>query len=153
MKQCSVCKHPNRVEIDEAIIGGQPFLRIQKNFGVSRDAVRRHSKHLLAVVKKFENTQELALAGSLKAKLLIREGDLLRIQAKAEKHGDLPTAISAIRELRQFHELQARMEGQLKPQEVAVVAMNLDERTSRRIAETYLQRHPQNHQQDQSEEQ
>jgi trans-aconitate methyltransferase len=148
MKTCSICKHPNRPRIDEAIIAGTPNLRIEKNFGVSRDAVRRHSKHVLAVVKKYDATQELAQAGNLKAKILMREGDLLRIQQKAEQRDDLPTAIAAIRELRQFHELQARMEGQLKPQEVSVLAVNLDEQTSRRMAETYLQRHPNNRHQD-----
>lgn len=148
MKTCSICKHPNRPRIDEAIIAGTPNLRIEKNFGVSRDSVRRHSKHVLAVVKKYDATQELAQAGNLKAKILMREGDLHRIQQKAEQRDDLPTAIAAIRELRQFHELQARMEGQLKPQEVSVLAVNLDEQTSRRIAETYLQRHPNNRQQD-----
>jgi hypothetical protein len=142
MKTCSICKHPNRLRIDEAIIAGTPNLRIEKTFGVSRDSVRRHSKHVLAVVKRYDQTQELARGGDLKAKLLMREGDLLRIQQKAEHRDDLPTAKSAIRELRQFHELQARMEGQLKPQEVSVLAVNLDEQTSRRVASTYLQRHP-----------
>lgn len=142
-KTCSICSHRDRVKIDEAIIAGTPHLRIEKDFGPSRAAVRRHSKHVLAVVKRYDATQELAQAGNLKAKLLIREGDLLRIQQKAEQRDDLPTAISAIRELRQFHELTARIEGQLKPQEVSVMAVNLDEETSRRIAETYLTRHPQ----------
>jgi hypothetical protein len=94
------------------------------------------------VVKKYDATQELAQAGNLKAKILIREGDLLRIQQQAEQRNDLPNAIAAIRELRQFHELQAKIEGQLKPQEVSVLPVNLDKETSRRMAEAYLQRHP-----------
>lgn len=102
------------------------------------------------MVKKYDATQELAQAGNLKAKILMREGDLLRIQQKAENRDDLPTAIAAIRELRQFHELQARLEGQLKPQEVNVLSVNLDEQTSRRMAETYLQRHPKNQQEDEA---
>jgi hypothetical protein len=146
MKKCYVCLHPERQRIDEAIIAGQPNLRIAKAFGVSRDSVRRHNKHVAALVRKYDSTQELALAGSLKAKIQLREADLLRFQLNAEQKGDLPTAISATSELRRFYELTAKLEGTLKPEQVAVmgVTMNLDEETSRRIAKTYLERHPRN---------
>jgi hypothetical protein len=147
--KCTICKHPDREKIDEAIIGGKSIRSIVENFGgTSRETVRRHTKHVLAIVRKHDEIQQLAHAGSLKAKLIMREADLLRIQQQAEINKDLPTAISAIRELRQCHELQAKVEGHLKPQEVAVVAVNLDEETSRRVARTYLQRHPKEQHQD-----
>jgi hypothetical protein len=147
--KCTICKHPDREKIDEAIIGGKSIRQIVDNFGgTSRETVRRHTKHVLAIVRKHDEIQQLAHAGSLKAKLIMREADLLRIQQQAEINKDLPTAISAIRELRQCHELQAKVEGQLKPQEVAVVAVNLDEETSRRVAQTCLQRHPKEQHQD-----
>jgi hypothetical protein len=142
MKTCSVCKHPRRAEIDEALIAGGDNAKIGKAFGPSRDAIRRHATHVLAIVKKYDETTALARGEDLKAKMLLREADLLRLQEKAEAGHDIPTAIAAIRELRQFHEPQARMEGQLKPQEVSVLAVNLDEQTSRRMAATYLERHP-----------
>jgi hypothetical protein len=142
MKTCSICSHPNRERIDEAIIAGMANLHIEKKFKVSRETVRRHSKHVLALVKKHDEAQQLAQGGSLKAKVLMREADLLRIQQLAEGRNDFPTAISAIRELRQLLELQGKFEGVFKPQEVQVVAVNLDKDTSRRIAETYLERHP-----------
>jgi hypothetical protein len=145
-KKCYICQHPERQRIDEALIAGQPYSRIAKNFDVSRDSVRRHSKHLVALVKKYDTTQELALAGSLKAKIQLREADLLRFQQNAEAKGDISTAITATRELRGYYEFQAKLDGSLKPDQVAVlgVTMNLDEETSRRIARTYLERHPQN---------
>lgn len=111
MKTCTVCKHPRRAEIDEALIAGGDNARIGKAFGPSRDAIRRHATHVLAIVKKYDETTALARGGDLKAKMLLREDDLLRLREKAEADHDIPTAIAAIRELRQFHELQARMEG------------------------------------------
>ena len=147
--KCTICKHPDREKIDEAIIAGRSIRQIVDSFGgTSRETVRRHTKHVLAIVRKHDEIQQLAHAGSLRAKLTMREVDLLRIQQQAEVNKDLTTAIAAIRELRQCHELQAKIEGQLKPQEVAVVAVNLDEQTSRRVAQTYLQRHPKDQPQD-----
>jgi hypothetical protein len=143
--KCKICKHPQREKIDEAIVAGKSIRDIVGEFGgvVSRESVRRHTKHVLAIVRKFDETQQLAMGGNLKAKIQIREADLLRLQQQAEKNGNVRDAIAAIRELRQCHELQARIEGQLKPAEVNVLAVNLDEQTSRRIAQTYLERHPQ----------
>ena len=143
--KCKICKHPKRPEIDEAIIKSTPIRKIVEEFGdrdISRESVRRHTKHVLAIVKKFDETHQLAMGGNLKAKIQILEADLTRLQQIAERNGDVTAAIAALKELRQFVELRARIEGQLKPQEVQVLAVNLDEETSRRIAETYLQRHP-----------
>jgi hypothetical protein len=107
-KKCYVCQHSERQRIDEAIIAGQPYLRVAKNFNVSRDSVRRRSKHVVALVKRYDTTQELALARSLKAKIQLREADLLRFQQNAEAKGDIPTAISAMRKLRGYYEFQAK---------------------------------------------
>lgn len=142
MRSCTICNHPERDRIDEAIAVGQSNLQIEKKFKISRETVRRHQKHVQALIKKHNDAEDLARAGSLKAKMMLREADLLRFQSQAEKDNDIPTAIAATRELRQLMELQARIQGELKPQEVGVIALNLDEQTSRRIAETYLRRHP-----------
>jgi len=142
--KCTISKHPEREKIDEANIAGRSIRQIVDDFGgTSGETVRRHTKHVLAVVRKHSETEQPALAGNLRAKMLIRESDLIRLQQQAERKGDVTAAIAAIRERRQFHELQPRMEGQLKPQEVSVLAVNLDEQTSRRVAQTYLERHPQ----------
>lgn len=142
MRSCTICTHPQRAAIDEAIATGQPYLKIEKRFGMSRETVRRHRKHVEALIKKHDEVTDLARAGDLKAKLKLHEAELLRLQADAEKEKDIPTAVRVRAELRQLYELQAKMQGDLKPQEVGVIAFNLDEQTSRRALETYLRRHP-----------
>ena len=140
--KCNICKHPDHEKIDEAIIAGKSIRQIADEFKTaSRESVRRHKHHVLAVMRRYDETEQLAHAGNLKAKLQMREADLYRIQKQAELNKDLPTAISAIRELRQCHELVAKVSGELKPEQIAAVALNLDEETSKRIARTYLDRH------------
>lgn len=140
--KCTICKHPDREKIDEAIIAGKSIRQIVETYGgTSRETVRRHSKHVLAVMRRYDETAMLAHAGNLKAKLQMREADLYRIQKQAEMDKDLPTAIAAIRELRQCHELAAKVSGELKPDQIAAAVLNLDEETSKRIARTYLERH------------
>ena len=143
--ECEHCHElfTDRAGVRVAVIGGKSIRQIVSDFGgTSRETVRRHSKHVLAVMRKYDETAMLAHAGNLKAKLQMREADLYRIQKQAELNKDLPTAISAIRELRQCHELAAKVSGELKPEQIAAVSLNLDEETSKRIARTYLDRHP-----------
>jgi trans-aconitate methyltransferase len=139
---CTICTHAEREKIDEALIAGKSIRWIEQAFKAgSRETIRRHKHHVLAVMRKYDETEMLAHAGNLKAKLQMREADLYRIQKQAELNKDLPVAISAIRELRQCHELLAKVSGELKPEQIAAVALNLDEETSKRIARTYLDRH------------
>ncbi len=43
---CSVCAHPQRAEIDQAIQAGTPLRDIEKQYGTSKSSLSRHSKHL-----------------------------------------------------------------------------------------------------------
>jgi len=139
---CTICTHPEREKIDENLIGGKSIRWIEQQFKAgSRETIRRHKNHVLSAMRKYDETAALAHAGNLKAKLQMRESDLYRIQKQAELNKDLPTAITAIRELRQCHELVAKISGELRPEQIAAVALNLDEETSKRIARTYLERH------------
>jgi hypothetical protein len=41
-RQCSICHHPKRSEIDRALIGGDPQMEIAREYGVSQAALSRH---------------------------------------------------------------------------------------------------------------
>ncbi len=44
-RTCVVCAHPERAEIESAIISGSPNRAIERQYGPSRDSIRRHAAH------------------------------------------------------------------------------------------------------------
>jgi hypothetical protein len=45
-RRCSVCIHPDRQQIDQAIVSGNSYRTVAQQFAISRDAVVRHRRHL-----------------------------------------------------------------------------------------------------------
>ena len=46
-QKCRVCSHPNLLEINKAILAGEPNTRIGKRFDLNWQSVRNHAlKHL-----------------------------------------------------------------------------------------------------------
>ncbi len=57
---CSVCAHPERRAIDAALArvgGAQSFRAIARQFGLGRDALRRHMAHILQAVPPVSPTR------------------------------------------------------------------------------------------------
>jgi hypothetical protein len=64
-RPCTVCSHPQRREIDDALVAVfAPFRAIGRQFNVGRDSLRRHKAHHLAVaVARGKELVEAAQAG------------------------------------------------------------------------------------------
>jgi hypothetical protein len=118
MRTCRACTHPDRTAIDQAIIAGESNRAIATRYqsrsspsGLSPSAVDRHRRyHLAPRLAAIEARREAKLAD------LVAEyrSDLARLLAKAEKAGDLKSAISCVRELTRLAELGARQTGELR---------------------------------------
>jgi len=107
---CSVCRHPKRREIDEAAISAEPYRSIAKRFGTSPAALLRHKEaHLPASLVEAEAAKAVANADGLMGKIAALETEARRIGKKAEKAGDLRTALAGVRELTRIVELLARL--------------------------------------------
>ncbi|MGA7741810.1 MAG: hypothetical protein WCE40_08225 [Polyangia bacterium] len=119
-RTCTICKHPNRHEIDQALVSGRSFRDVAGQYETSPSAVHRHRSHVLPAVAEAKQAKDDAHADSLRGKLAELEATAHRIAAKAEAKHDLKTALTAIRELTRLVELSARMQGELPAQPVAV---------------------------------
>ena len=96
-RRCTVCDHPKRHSIDEALFTGAPYRSVAKQFGLSESAVYRHKgEHLPVHLVKAKEAEEVAQADDLLEQVRHLQGHVLDILERAEKAGDLRTALVAI---------------------------------------------------------
>lgn len=118
---CTVCAHPDKVEIDRLIIDGTSNRAIARQFNLSKDAVRRHKdsdipKELLKAKDIKEYTTAERLACRLKD-----ESDLVReLRDEARGNGDINTALRAVDRALKCIELCAKVQGLIQDQTINV---------------------------------
>jgi len=113
-RTCTVCAHPEREAIDEALVGGSALSELAAIYRVSDDALGRHkANHLPATLLKAHEAGEIAHADNLLTRLDELTDEAHRIGSKAEREGDYRTALSGVRELVRIVELQAKLIGEL----------------------------------------
>lgn len=112
---CKVCRHPQRDEIDAALVAGDSQRNIAGRFSLSLSAVNRHKEsHLPAAMALAKQASEVARGDSLVDQVKSLQRRTESILDKAEHANDLRTALAAIRELRGTLELLARLQGELQ---------------------------------------
>lgn len=112
--RCTVCRHPDRPEIDRQLAGGMSNLGIAERWALSKDSVRRHrATHLSAALKAVQTKRETAGATKAvdRAEHLYEKASKILEAAETEGQGQL--ALSAIKELRATVELLAKLSGEL----------------------------------------
>ena len=112
-RKCTICDHPQRDEIDRALIETQNIAKIAERYGVNYHALFRHKQHLPTELKKAQEAQEVARATSLLEQITELRDRALRILEKAENAGKLKIALDGIKEARECLELLAKLQGEL----------------------------------------
>ena len=113
-RSCTICTHNARAEIDRALVAGEAFRHIAARFDTSTGALQRHkADHLPLKLVKAQEAQEVAQADDLLEQVRNLQGRALAILDKAERAGELRTALSAIREARGNLELLGKLLGEL----------------------------------------
>jgi hypothetical protein len=113
-RRCTVCDHTQRHSIDETLVIGAPYRSVAKRFGLSESAVYRHkTDHLPAHLLMARQVEEVAQADDLLEQVRHLQGHALDILERAEKSGDLRTALAAISQARGNLELLAKLLGEL----------------------------------------
>ena len=113
-RRCTVCDHPERHGIDGALVTGAPYRSVAKRFRLSESAVYRHkTEHLPAHLLKAREVEEEAQADDLLEQVRYLQTHALDILERAEKVGDLRTALAAITQARGNLELLGKLAGEL----------------------------------------
>ena len=107
-----LCDHPQRGEIEAALVAGRSLRNVAQQFGVSHDALHRHRKggHIAEALAKASEAADVTRGDDLLTPVRELEGRALRILDRAERAGELRTALHAIREARSTIKLLADAE-------------------------------------------
>jgi transposase-like protein len=123
-RRCTVCGHHERHSVDEALVSDAPYRSVAKRFGLSESAVYRHkTEHLPAHLMNAREAEEVAQADDLLDQARSLQTHALGILERAEKAGDLRTALAAISQARGNLELLGKLAGELD--ERPVVNLNV----------------------------
>jgi hypothetical protein len=134
-RTCTICTHPQREDIDAALVAGQESARrIAALFRVSDDAITRHRAHIPPALARAQAATEVARADTLLDQVRSLQTRTLDILSKAERAGDLRTAVSAIGQARGNLELLAKLVGELNETTVNVALIASPEWTAVRAA-------------------
>jgi transposase-like protein len=142
-RRCTVCDHLERQSIDEALVSGAPYRSVAKRFGLSESAVYRHkSEHLPARLLKARKVEEAASADDLFDQVRYLQTHALDILERAEKAGDLRTALAAISQARGNLELLGKLAGELDKRPITNVLISLEWLELRAVIVGALEPHP-----------
>jgi len=124
-QRCKICTHPQKEEIDKALLESQNITEIAKRFSVSYDSLLRHKKnHITPLLANSRKAQEIARADNLLSQVTELKDKAIAILNKAEEAGDNRTALLAIREAKGCLELLAKLLGELNEQATINILIN-----------------------------
>jgi hypothetical protein len=142
-RRCTVCDHPQRHGIDEALVSSTPYRSVAKRFGLSESSVYRHkSEHLPAHLLKAKEVEEVTQADELLDQVRNLQAHALDILERAEKAGDLRTALAAISQARGNLELLGKLAGELDDRPVVNVLVSPEWLELRAVIVGALEPHP-----------
>jgi transposase-like protein len=145
-RRCTVCDYPKRHSIDEALVTGAPYRSVAKRFGLSESAVYRHkTEHLPTHLLKAREVEETARADALLEQVRHLQTHALGILERAEKAGDLRTALVAISQARGNLELLGKLAGELNERPVVNLNISPEWLELRAVIVGALEPHPAAH--------
>src|SRR5215212_7484877 len=145
-RRCTVCDHPEKQAIEEALVSGAPYRSVAKRAGLSESAVYRHkTEHLPTHLLKAKEVEEAARADDLLDQVRHLQAHALGILDRAEKAGDLRTALAAISQARGNLELLGKLAGELDERPVVNLHVSPEWMELRTVIVGALEPHPAAH--------
>jgi hypothetical protein len=123
-RTCTVCTHPERREIDRALVARSASYRdIAGQYGVSRTAISRHTQeHLPETLARAHAAEQAARADELLMDVRRIGVKTLRALTTAEEAEDWATVLRAVREARENIRLLAELRGRLDSRPVVNIS-------------------------------
>lgn len=113
-RTCTICGHPERSDIDKALIRRVPYREITRRFGVGKDALSRHlHDHIAPAVAKIRDAEEAREALDVVEQLRDINATSLSILKEARDRRDNDTALKAVDRVHKQLELVAKLAGTL----------------------------------------
>lgn len=113
-RTCTICAHPDREAIDQRLVAGEALRDIAGRTQLSKTSLHRHQQdHVTATLARAQEAEEIARADGLLAQVKDLQDKALGILDKAERAGDLRTALAGVREARACLELLSKLSGEL----------------------------------------
>ena len=121
-QRCTVCDHPERDAIDQALVQRAKFTDLARRYGLSISALVRHSDaHVPASLALAQQASEVARADDLLAQLQHLHTKAHQVLVKAEAAKNYSAMLGAIREARQTLEVLLKVQGRLSDAQVNVI--------------------------------
>jgi len=145
-RRCTVCDHPQKHGIDQALVTGAPYRSVARQFELSESSVYRHKiDHLPVHLLRAKEVEEVARADDLLDQVRNLQTHALDILERAEKAGDLRTALAAISQARGNLELLGKLAGELDERPVVNLNVSSEWQELRTVIVGALEPHPAAH--------
>lgn len=97
-RQCSICVHEKRNEIEGALVHGNSFRMIARAYSVSPDAVSRHKRngHIALEIIEAKEVEVVSGRHDIWSNINFWAGELKAIFQEARKNGERSVALTAI---------------------------------------------------------
>ena len=114
-RTCTICTHPERPGIDQALAAGAPVRAIASRYvTISHMAVQRHKEeHLPKALTKAQETTQVEQAIDILKQLKAINAASVAILHEARSSADPHTALKAVDRIQRQIELQAKLLGEL----------------------------------------
>ena len=109
---CTICRHADRQEIDEALLDGRPLRNIAEIFsGIGTSALHRHKQagHLAEVLVKAKEVEVELMAEPLADRLRSINAETKRILQEAKDSNSPTLQLTAISRIERQIELEAKI--------------------------------------------
>ena len=114
-RRCTICIHPERHEIDKALVGGGTYRQIAESHGLSTSSLFRHKQdHLPAHLAKAAEIVGTDDALDVVQQLRAINAACLEVLTKARASGRDERMLRAVDRIHRQIELQARLLGELQ---------------------------------------
>lgn len=124
-RRCTICTHPQREEIDRALVEGESFRNMARRFGVSLGALHRHRTHIRDDVQQAIEAKAVRSGRSVLDRIRELNREARSLLEEARSRGRYAAAVQAIGAATRLLELEAKLLGELDERPSVNVQMGM----------------------------